>query len=228
MNPASRRARLGRWRALAERTGYTSGNCRKHLNRNPVQRLLIDRFLSVVGELVAEARPTRVLDVGCGEGFTADFLRDRLPGLRIDGIDLDVGALLTARAVDARFPAVCGSAAALPVASGSYDLVLCNEVLEHVADPRAVLAEVQRVARSHCVLSVPHEPWFRLLNFCRGRNLTRWGNDIEHLHNWSTTGFADLVAGELTVVRVERSLPWTIVLAACRPQARPASPRSWT
>ena len=216
MTAGERTARLDRWRALSAREGYTSGNCRKHLNRNPVQRRLIDRFLSVVGELVAEARPTRVLDVGCGEGFTADFLRNRLPGLRVDGIDLDAGALRMARAVDPGFPAVRGSAAALPFASGSYDLVLCNEVLEHVADPRAVLAELRRVARSQCVLSVPHEPWFRLLNFCRGRNLTRWGNDIDHVQNWSAAAFADLVAGELTVVRVERSLPWTVVLAACR------------
>jgi 2-polyprenyl-3-methyl-5-hydroxy-6-metoxy-1,4-benzoquinol methylase len=206
-------ARLDRWRTLASERGYTSGNLRKHVNRNPAQRLLIDRFLSVVGDLVAEARPSRVLDVGCGEGFTADYLRDRFRNVRIDGIDLSADALRMARAVDPRFAGACGSAAALPFAPDAYDLVLCNEVLEHVPDPPAVLAELRRVARAHCVLSVPHEPWFRLLNFCRGKNLTRLGNDIEHLHNWTATAFANLVSGQLTVVRVERSLPWTLLLA---------------
>lgn len=213
MRGGTARARLRRW-DLAAREGYTSGNFRKHVNRNPAQRMVIDRFLGVVAELVEAARPGRVLDVGCGEGFTIDFLRDRFPGLRIDGVDLSLPALCMARTINPGLAAACGSALQLPVAAGAYDLVLCNEVLEHVPDPRGVLRELRRVARAHCVLSVPHEPWFRLLNFCRGRNLTRLGNDVEHLHNWTAGRFARLVESELPVVRVARSLPWTIVLAA--------------
>ena len=35
---------------------------------------------------------------------------------------------------------------------------------------------------SRLVVSVPWEPWFRLGNLGRGKNVARWGNDPEHVN----------------------------------------------
>ena len=47
------------------------------------------------------------------------------------------------------------------------------------------VAELARVTADRCVVSVPWEPWFRLGNLGRGRNVARLGNDPEHVQ-WFT------------------------------------------
>jgi SAM-dependent methyltransferase len=45
---------------------------------------------------------------------------------------------------------------ALPFVDGAFDAALCIEVLEHIAEPRAFLREVSRVAPRRLIVSVPN------------------------------------------------------------------------
>ena len=77
------------------------------------------------------------------------------------------------------------SAERLEFGDDEFDLVAATEVLEHVADPRAVLAEMARVARRHLLVSVPREPLWRALNVARGAYVRQLGNTPGHLNHWS-------------------------------------------
>jgi SAM-dependent methyltransferase len=44
----------------------------------------------------------------------------------------------------------------------SFDIVLCQEVLEHVPDPVVAIKELKRVAKKQLIISVPYEPFFTL------------------------------------------------------------------
>ena len=48
-----------------------TSNLRKYLNRHPLHRRLLLRFLHQACELVAVVAPQNVLDVGCGEGMVS-------------------------------------------------------------------------------------------------------------------------------------------------------------
>jgi SAM-dependent methyltransferase len=142
-------------------------------------------------------------------------LAARLPGTRIDGLELDETALAAARA---RCPGatlvrgdVRGDACALPFGNRSFDLVVCLEVLEHLPDPARALREIRRVARAACLLSVPHEPFFRLGNFLRGKNLARLGDPTDHLQHWSAREFRAFCGQELAVRVRTTAFPWLIV-----------------
>ena len=74
---------------------------------------------------------------------------------------------------------------ALSFADGEFDLVAATEVLEHVADPQAAVAEMARVARRWLLVSVPHEPLWRALNVARGAYLRELGNTPGHLNHWT-------------------------------------------
>jgi SAM-dependent methyltransferase len=63
-----------------------------------------------------------------------------------------------------------------------FDVVVCAEVMEHLDDPAAALEQIIERRPSWVILSVPHEPWFCLSNFARGKNITRFGNDPEHVN----------------------------------------------
>jgi SAM-dependent methyltransferase len=171
----------------------------------------VGRFLRRVGDLVEAQRPRRILEVGCGEGIVIEYLGRRLPGVRIDGVELDGAALGRARTRCPGAALVRGDAGALPFGRASYDLVVCLEVLEHLDEPARALAELRRVSRRGCLVSVPREPFFRLGNALRGKNLSRLGNPSDHVQHWGAADFAAFCARELAVETRTGAFPWVIV-----------------
>jgi SAM-dependent methyltransferase len=87
----------------------------------------------------------RILDNGTGLGTYLEAIgRVNPAGVRV-GLEIEheraVAALARADAI------VLGVGEQLPFADNSFDLILSNEVIEHVADDRAAVAEMARVAR---------------------------------------------------------------------------------
>jgi 2-polyprenyl-6-hydroxyphenyl methylase/3-demethylubiquinone-9 3-methyltransferase len=97
------------------------------------------------GALVPVAtRPGAVLiDIGCGGGLLAPHVAGL--GYTHIGVDLTASALRHARQHDV--VAVRGDVAALPLPDGIADVVCAGEILEHVSDVPATLAEACRVLR---------------------------------------------------------------------------------
>lgn len=107
------------------------------------RRLEARRMLRAARGLPADAR---ILDVGCGDGFHLDLLRDYgRAGWRLEGVDTDARAVR--RATQRGLSAHLGTLAESPVAAESVDLALCIQTIEHVTDPPQLLADVYRVLR---------------------------------------------------------------------------------
>ncbi|SDT75502.1 2-polyprenyl-6-hydroxyphenyl methylase / 3-demethylubiquinone-9 3-methyltransferase [Actinoplanes derwentensis] len=88
--------------------------------------------------------PGRVLvDAGCGGGLLAPHVRDK--GYRHIGVDLRRSGLR--QAAPRGVTAVNGDVTALPLAARSADVVVAGEILEHVTDLPATVAELCRVLR---------------------------------------------------------------------------------
>ena len=68
----------------------------------------------------------------------------------------------------------------------------------------------------YCVISVPWEPWWRVLNMARGKYLRAWGNTPGHLNHWSRGGILRQVEAEFQVKQVQLTVPWVFVLAEKR------------
>lgn len=130
------------------------------------------------------APPCRVIDVGCGLGsYGRGLLADGYDwlGVEIDAADCAELARLELphRQVDGR---------TLPFADDAFDAALCLEVLEHIDEPRAFLAEIRRVAPRRLIVSVPNcellgylwdhlaTPW-HMLESTHVNYFTRWSLD---------------------------------------------------
>lgn len=192
----------------------------KYGSSNPVVRRLLDRWSARLREVVGPIRGT-VVDVGIGEGLCFERLVGATTDARVVGVEYRFDK---ARAAARRLPevaAVVGDAGMLPVPDGRADLVTCIEVLEHLPAVDRAVAELARATADRCVVSVPWEPWFRLGNLGRGKNVGRLGNDPEHV-GWFTPGrLRRTLEREFTDVRVVRAFPW-IVAEARGPRRPPA------
>lgn len=92
---------------------------------------------------------TRVLDAGCGTGGTMQWARDSLEASMVGGVDISLEALELCRSRPGLLLSQ-GSVPQLPFRAESFDLVICQDVLQHLptdgSDLQA-LAEMHRVLR---------------------------------------------------------------------------------
>ena len=106
---------------------------------NPARLQFVERFVVLSG--------LRVLDVGCGGGILSEALAER--GASVLGIDLAESALQAAeahragQAIEYRLESSRETAARGEV----FDVVTCMEMLEHVADPAAVLRDIHALLK---------------------------------------------------------------------------------
>lgn len=200
-------------------------NYAKYLTANPVVRRLIGGFYrSVIRVVDRSEAPYTLLDAGCGEGEAFGRLDGQVtPPVLYTGCDLNPWSVKTAEATYPQAAWSVQSLSRLAFASGSFDLVLCLEVLEHIAEPRPVLAELHRVCRGRCVFSVPHEPYFRLGSLARGKYLKTFGNHPEHVNHWNPDTFAAFLKHEFPWVRVRSAFPWLIAECRIDPLPPPAA-----
>ncbi|NES76289.1 MULTISPECIES: bifunctional 2-polyprenyl-6-hydroxyphenol methylase/3-demethylubiquinol 3-O-methyltransferase UbiG [Okeania] len=91
----------------------------------------------------------KVLDVGCGGGFSCEFMAKR--GAIIYGIDSSAKCIEVAQkhsgenSLDINYK--IGIAESLPYENNTFDVVICVDVLEHVSDYRQVVSEIYRVLK---------------------------------------------------------------------------------
>ncbi len=84
-----------------------------------------------------------LVDLGCGAGLLAPHVADK--GYRLVGVDLTESALL--QAAQHGLAAVRADVTALPLPDGIADVVSAGEILEHVSDVGATVAEACRLLR---------------------------------------------------------------------------------
>jgi ubiquinone/menaquinone biosynthesis C-methylase UbiE len=113
-----------------------------------------DTFVEHVLRLVAGKERGRALDIGCGPGQIAIKLARRLKLWKFVGVDRSANMIAQACSSLAPVAEVAGrvefhedNGNHLNFPDESFDLVMCNSVLHHLAEPRNLFAEVARVAK---------------------------------------------------------------------------------
>jgi SAM-dependent methyltransferase len=118
----------------------------------PLAKLMVEHYGLKLG--------SRVLDIGCGKGFQIFELTQVLPGLEVRGIDISSYAIEHAHP-DVKHLIDHGSAAKLPYADKSFDLVFSINTLHNLnnRDLDSALRDMERVGKQKylCVESYRDE-----------------------------------------------------------------------
>ena len=161
-----------------------SSNWRRHLPSFLLERIEVNTYL--MNQLLSKAAidlraSTWVLDAGSGEGrFKPLFAHTHYVG-----VDLAVGdATWDYTRLDA-----INTLERLPFADNTFDAAVCTQVLEHLAEPEAVLREIQRVLKPGGILvlvapqswhehQIPHD-YFRYTSFGLRHLLGKAGYQVD-------------------------------------------------
>lgn len=139
--------------AAQEVEAYASATAQTYLER--IDRTFVEHLARL---LPTSATSFNVLDVGCGPGQIPIMIASRWPKAGVTGIDAAPHMIEQARknaaasgALNAYFEvfrvAKDSADTRLPFGAGLFDVVTCNSVVHHLADPVAAFNEIARVAK---------------------------------------------------------------------------------
>ena len=183
---------------------YLADQFRAQLGSRGRRRVIEDRW-EVFAQMIGEWRGDRrhdgalsTLDAGCGDGINLVGLREvaRRVGvtMSITGIDYNPVRLDRARNVAPEAHFNQASLYALPFGDASFDLVLCNHVIEHVPESGRALGELFRVVRPGglLIVGVPNEgcAMARLRNHVVQPSIAR---DTDHVNFFTEASLADAI-----------------------------------
>lgn len=119
-----------------------------------------------------ETSSPKMLDIGCGRGhLTAEFQKS-FTNAEISGLDYSVSAI--SYAVD-KFPGIdfiVANAYSPPYCENYFDVVVCNNLWEHVPDPLRLLEAIRKVLKTggYLIISTPSRYRFEnIINLIRGQ-----------------------------------------------------------
>lgn len=105
----------------------------------------------------------RILDVGCGDGTFSHYIKNKFRRLYGAEIAKEAAHIAQKQGV---FTTITDLNSSLSYKVNTFDAVTCLDVIEHLPDPRLLLAEIHRVLRpdGKLVLTTPNFRYFRNLN----------------------------------------------------------------
>ena len=130
------------------------------------QRRRINGTLQLIRNLKSE-RSLRLLDIGCGQGHITDRIKEAFPNYEIHGLDHSISAIDYANSSFRHIDFIVADAYHPPFENESFDVIVLNNIWEHVPDPLNLLKSVSRVVKPLGSLIISTPSRYRFLNLFR-------------------------------------------------------------
>ncbi len=156
-----------------------------------------DTIERLLGGIAGEHRDPTLLDVGCWDGELSGRCGAALGAKRVLGVEVYEGPAAEAEAKGLEVARVDLETGRFPWEDGSVDVVVCNQVLEHLKNIWLPMTEMHRVLRpgGHAVLSVPNlASLHNRVLLALGRQPTSVRVRGPHVRGYAFREFRDLVA----------------------------------
>lgn len=124
----------------------------------------IDLIRVAVGN--KEPKP-KILDIGCGKGYITGAIKDNFPDADVSGFDYSLTAINHAAN---KFPGIdfcVADAYSPPYCQNYFDVIICNNLWEHVPDPLYLLSSIKKVLKPNGFLIISTPSRYRFENVIR-------------------------------------------------------------
>lgn len=109
----------------------------------------------------------KLLDMGCGEGHFTEKIKQAFPSYEVHGLDYSLSAIVYANSNFKNIDFVVANAYSPPFKDEYFDIVVCNNIWEHVPDPLNLLISISRVLKTDGLLIISTPSRYRLRNLIR-------------------------------------------------------------
>jgi SAM-dependent methyltransferase len=139
-------------------------------------------------QLLAGYNPDSIIDVGAGNGSVLEALQHSDLGNRLTALEISASGIaeIKARQLPKLVDVQLFNGYQIPYGDGAFDLAIAIHVLEHVEHERALLRELQRVAK-RIIVEVPLE------NGLRAKRAIRAGRPNGHINYYTPETFINLL-----------------------------------
>jgi ubiquinone/menaquinone biosynthesis C-methylase UbiE len=128
----------------------------------------INWTIKLIGKAIGmDAHSPRILDVACGEGHITAEIRKAFPTAVISALDCSLTAIERATNAYNGIDFIVADAYLPPYAAAEFDIVVLNNIWEHVPDPMRLLAAVTRVLKRDGTVIISTPSRYRLGNLIR-------------------------------------------------------------
>jgi 2-polyprenyl-3-methyl-5-hydroxy-6-metoxy-1,4-benzoquinol methylase len=149
----------------------------------------IQNLISLLQKKKLDFRNKKIIDVGCGTGHCLERLKSLYTNSSLTGIEISDEAIKIAIRFTKDIPILKADILSLPV-TDKYDLVLCQQVLEHIPEAEFALIKLWELVaeNGYLIITVPDG---RLDSFAG------------HIHFWSKESFMLLLSKTLPAQEIE-------------------------
>lgn len=187
-------------------------------HRNPFVRYLYVKRVRVIMDMLPIEKGDNILDVGCGSGY----LLSKIKKGNLTGLDLSENLLSISRKrlKHREIRLIKGDTQNMSMfKENEFNHIICTEVLEHVPNPKKVVAEISRIAKPDAIiiLTIPNE---KVIDqgkdfLSKTRLFDLFLNEIPvknewHLHHFSLSLFKSLIRKKLRIIEI-RAIPLSLL-----------------
>jgi ubiquinone/menaquinone biosynthesis C-methylase UbiE len=177
---------------------------------NPLQRLYhVLRFKAIRKMLKALPRGAKILDVGCGSGFSIEQSVKGRNDLKVYGVDVTGDLINYALKRRPQFNFTLAYGEELPFEDNEFDAILYLDVIEHLVDPSQSLKEARRCLKENgfiiILVVLEHHPLFRIIWWLWLKLKGKVWHEA-HLHIFSKKSLTELLNNENFILDDFRTL----------------------
>ena len=135
---------------------------------HPFHKRRMDLTIQLVREAVGMVKGIpQILDLGCGEGHITEKIRQEIPAAEYTGLDYSISAIAYAHSHFPQIDFSVGDAYQSPYSDSFFDVIVCNNLWEHVSDPLFLLSKIEKMLKPGGSLIISTPSRYRLGNLVR-------------------------------------------------------------
>lgn len=153
-------------------------------SKNPLVNFFHNQRLKTILDFIPSNNRVRILDAGCGEGHLLKKIHKKNPEAILYGVDITKVALISAKKRVPTGKFLLQDTTKLSLKEEFFDIVICQDALEHIYDYKKVLSNLKKVTKKGgiIVLSYPNENNLTLSRFL----LFKWPPKIQdHVNSFN-------------------------------------------
>lgn len=142
---------------------------------NSFHRRRLELTLSMIQEALKSSQGSqRILDIGCGQGHITSVIKKEFPSSEVSAVDYSISAIEYANDKYTEIDFIVADAYNMPYTNNYFDIVVCNNLWEHVPDPLHLLSNISKIINPNGFLVISTPSRYRksnLLRIVRGKKV---------------------------------------------------------